>query len=123
MTALWDEPTTPTVPLHACAGSVCQVCAGSRNGNDAKDRGTKAVNRDPEWVHRAEEWLEVQHAGANFTADDVVCDLGKPQGSPNQIGALLRAWAARGHIRPVGFAEAYRKESHGRVLRIWEVIA
>lgn len=121
MTALWAEPSA--TPLHACAGDVCQVCATSRNGNDARARGTAAVKRDPEWANRAEEWLDIQTLGATFTADDVVHDLGKPCGSVNQIGAQLRAWSSRGHIAPIGFVEAGRKESHGRILRVWQVIA
>lgn len=122
MSTLFDyEPPAPA-QLHACAGTECGVCASSTTAKQAADRATLTVSSDREWANRAEEWLELQALGTRFTADDLVADEGKPMGSANQIGATLRTWARRGHIQAVGFYEATRKESHGRVIRVWEVV-
>lgn len=122
MSMLFDYGTTTKPPVHACAGTECGVCASSTTARQAADRATLTVSSDPEWANRADEWLELQALGTRFTADDLVADEGKPYGSANQIGATLRTWARRGHIKAVGFHEASRKESHGRVIRVWEVI-
>lgn len=105
---------------HAHTGEGCIFCRDF-TGAVAKVNGTTAVTRDLEWWNRSWEWLDDKPAGFRFTADDLVADLGKPEGSVNQIGARLRTWAIAERIDPVGFDEATRPESHARVLRVWEV--
>jgi hypothetical protein len=111
-----------STPTHAHTGPDCVFCA-TRNGPAAKAAGTAAVTRDLAWWEEADRWLELQPIGDTFTADDLVSVIGKPVGSPNQIGARLRSWAGQDAIAHVGFAEATRRESHGRVVRIWQVMA
>lgn len=107
--------------VHAHTGDDCDFCRMMHTGQAAKALATATVNRDPEWWERSEKWLAGQLWDTRFTADDLVAAIGKPCGSTNQIGARLRSWAMAEAIGPVGFTEANRKESHGRVLRIWAV--
>lgn len=124
MTALFDLADYPASPApHACGGPHCQVCNLTRTSGEAKAAGTKKVNRDDGWWAEAHAWLELQPLGLTFTADDLVDAIGLPHGSTNQVGAIIRAWAVQDQINPVGYAEARRQSSHGRVLRIWQVIA
>ena len=80
-------------------------------------------SRDLAWWGEANNWLNCQEPGSTFTADDLVSCIGKPTGSSNQIGARLRSWAMSDLITAVGISEAGRPESHGRILRVWQVTA
>ena len=99
----------------------CLWCDYGTTSRHAADQGTSAVHRDLPWWKEADLWLELQPIGTLFTADDLVDCIGKPYGSPNQIGARLRGWARQRAIAAHGYCEATRKESHGRIIRIWEV--
>lgn len=122
MTALFDAVDYPASPApHACAGHVCQVCELTRTSSAAKDLGTSRPKRDHAWWTEAARWLDRQPIGLEFTADDLVESVGLPHGSPNQVGAIVRTWAVSDLIAPVGYTEAKRHTSHGRVLRIWRV--
>jgi hypothetical protein len=110
------------IPTHAHTGEGCVFCA-TRTGQGAKLAGTEAVNRDHAWRDEAERWLRLQVPGDVFTADDLVGCIGKPVGSGNQIGALLRGWATAGRIHMTGVANAGRAQSHGRLIRVWQVAA
>lgn len=116
---LFDLVDTPA-DTHAHTGEDCVFCA-TRTGTSAKIAATQAVTRDHAWWADATRWLGQHTAGYRFTADDLIAAIGKPTGSTNQIGARLRSWAMTEMVNPVGFTEAERPESHGRVLRVWEV--
>lgn len=117
------EGTRDGSPTHAHTGPDCHFCAMNADGIGAKLDAIRAVTKDPAWWAEADRWLELQPIGDTFTADDLIDCIGKPAGSVNQIGARLRSWASQSAIAPVGYTEATRKESHGRVLRVWEVTA
>lgn len=118
MSALFDLVDYQT-PAHGCAGDVCQVCALTRDGKEAKTRGTTRTTKDARWWVEAGRFLKALAPGALFTADDLVQLIGLPDGSPNQVGACVRAWAAGDHIKAHGFEESTRKSNHGRVVRVW----
>lgn len=119
-----DRSVPADVPIHAHTGWDCHFCA-TRNGLGALEAVIKAVkaNRDEYWWAVAERWRVLKHAGHRFTSDDLVDAVGKPTGSANQVGARIRTWAMKGLIHPVGIQAATRPESHGRMLRVWEVEA
>ena len=112
MSALFDL-TDYQEPTHACAGDVCQVCAATRNAPNT------GVKKDPRWWTEAGRFLHTLAPGALFTADDLVDLIGLPDGSPNQVGACVRAWAAGDHINAHGYTESKRPSNHGRVVRVW----
>lgn len=113
-------PPGNEAPVHAHTGPGCVFCA-TRTGKQAADAAVKAITRDEAWWQAAQEWLAAQPAGARFTADTLVDSIGKPTGSPNQIGAALRKWAFTDRITAVDITTGTRRESHARVLRVWEV--
>lgn len=115
------EQLDQDMAVHAHTGDGCAFCEAMTSGRAAKENGTTQVKRDQAWWATADEWLRAAWPGYHFTADDLVEMIGKPSGSVNQIGARLRSWAMAERIDPVGFTEAGRKESHGRVLRVWAV--
>jgi len=117
-----DIEAPVVVPTHAHTGYDCAFCA-TRTGPEAKQVATAAVTRDLAWWGEANNWLNCQEPGSTFTADDLVSCIGKPTGSSNQIGARLRSWAMSDLITAVGIREAGRPESHGRILRVWQVTA
>jgi hypothetical protein len=122
MTALFEPVDYPASPApHACAGYVCQVCELTRTSSAAKELGTSKPRRDHGWWAEATRWIDRQPVGLRFTADDLIDAIGLPHGSPNQVGAIIRTWAVQDITEPVGYAEATRQSSHGRVLRIWQV--
>lgn len=122
MTALFDAVDYPASPApHACAGSACQVCELTRTSADAKHLGTTRTRRDPAWWAEATRWLDRQPVGLTFTADDLTQAVGLPDGSSNQVGAIVRTWAVQDLIEPIGYTESTRLSNHGRVLRIWQV--
>jgi hypothetical protein len=122
MTALFDAVDYPATPApHACSGDVCQVCQLTRTSAAAKTLGTLKPKRDHGWWAEATRWLDRQPLGLRFTADDLVDAIGLPHGTSNQVGAAIRTWAVQDLIDPVGYTEATRHSSHGRVLRIWQV--
>jgi len=110
------------VPTHAHTWDGCVFC-DTRTGQEAKAAATKAVTRDEAWWEQSTAWLHRQPIGSRFTADDLVAAIGKPTGSTNQIGARLRSWAFGELIAARDVTEAQRKTSHGRLLRVWEVVA
>jgi hypothetical protein len=113
--------TAPTVDHTHDGPDLCLWCDLGHDGRHAAEQGAAALHRDLPWWQEADLWLELQPLGTLFTADDLVSMIGKPHGSPNQIGARLRSWARTRAIHPHGYIEASRKESHGRVIRVWEV--
>lgn len=108
-------------PAHAVhdAAEPCLWC--TEYPTDTVTQATAAVHRDLPWWKEADLWLELQPLGSLFTADDLVDCVGKPHGSPNQIGARIRGWARERAIAPHGYTQGTRPESHSRVLRVWEV--
>lgn len=116
---LVDYPATPA--KHACAGDTCQVCALTRTSAAAKNLGTTKPKKDPAWADEAARYLRALEPWDTFTADDLIREIGLPDGTPNQVGACIRAWAVEGRIQPSGYTAANRKSSHGRVLRVWQV--
>jgi hypothetical protein len=99
----------------------CRWCQGIEDGKAASARAMAATVRDPEWADRAARWLGDRPTGSRFTADDLVGELGLPVGSPNQVGATVRAWASAGIIEAAGAVTATRKSSHARLIRVWRV--
>ena len=118
MTALFDVVDYQT-PTHGCAGDVCQVCELARTPADAKTLGTARPKKDNRWWTEAGRFINQLGVGALFTADDLVELIGLPDGSPNQVGACVRAWAAGDLILAHGFEESTRKSNHGRIVRVW----
>jgi len=124
MTALFEPVDYPASPApHGCGGDACQVCELTRTSAQAKTAGTARVKRDPVWRDQAARWINEQPIGRRFTADDLTDAIGLPHGSANQVGAQIRTWGVQDRTKPIGYAEAQRHSSHGRVLRIWQVIA
>lgn len=119
--SLFDELEAPTRYDHAHTDE-CRFCA-TRQGLEAADAGKAAVDRDLEWTARANAWLSSMYLGVIISADDLVAEEGLPKGSANQVGARFSAWAKAGLIRMEGVKTAHRRESHGRLVRTWRVIA
>lgn len=58
--------------------------------------------------------------GEDFTADDIIEQVGMPLGNPNAIGARMNALARAGVIVATGrTAKAKRPESHARRQTVW----
>ena len=118
MTALFDVVDYQT-PTHGCAGDVCQVCELARTPADAKTLGTARPKKDNRWWTEAGRFINQLGVGALFTADDLVELIGLPDGSPNQVGACVRAWAAADLIVHHDYEDSRRKSNHGRIVRVW----
>jgi hypothetical protein len=63
---------------------------------------------------------KLAHRGWEFSADDLVADIGPPPiGRHNALGGLF-LWAVReGLVRPAGFHAAQRPSAHARIQRTW----
>ncbi|WP_341250702.1 hypothetical protein [Euzebya pacifica] len=64
-------------------------------------------------------------AGREFSADDLVDEVGLPTvtGSPNAIGALFAAAVGRGDIKQVGWRRSQRRSRHAGVQRVWRGVS
>lgn len=113
-----DKPTN----IHACTGPSCTWCAW-RDGDLAKAAAMTATDKDPEWSARADEWLNSLYVGVLITSDDLTDACGFPVGSNNQIGPKFSSWQRKGRLRHHGYARATRKQSHARVVSVWQVAA
>lgn len=91
-------------------------------GRRLRDEGVHLVENATavqDWRTRAEARLRyLADWGGEFTADDVVEKCGLPP-SPNALGALFLGARRRGLITPVGYAQATRPASHGRIQKVW----
>jgi hypothetical protein len=75
------------------------------------------------WKLTAAMWLNETETGTEFTADDLIRDIGLPdQGvyRNNVVGAIFSAAARRGAIRFTGrFRRSERVIGHGNLQRVW----
>ena len=106
-------------PFHHCTGSACTYCE-RQDREDAKE----LAEIDPKWRMMATAWLKTIDIGGLLNADLLIADIGKPDGHPNQIGALFRAWAAVGRIKSQGnYVTSSRESNNGRSIRVWKRVA
>lgn len=103
------------LPSHHCTGLLCTYC----ERNDREDAGLLA-DIDPNWRIQATIYRKTVAIGGLLTADDLVHNIGKPAGHPNQIGALFRSWAVSGLIKSQGdYVTSSRESNNGRSIRLW----
>jgi hypothetical protein len=97
--------------------------------SQAKDEGqARALNAERAWPwkeHAERAIYRLATTGLPFTADDVVAEVGLPEGKVgmnrnNGVGAIFSACAKRGWIRPTGhYMKSRRRSNHSAVLAIW----
>lgn len=77
------------------------------------------------WKRDAERWLDGQHQGRLFAADDLVAAIGLPdvgQGRNNVVGAWINAQQRRQRIEFTGrLSKSSRVEGRGNMQRLWRV--
>ena len=106
-------------PFHNCTGKTCTYC----ERQDREDAQALA-EIDPQWRSLATIWLKTIDIGGLLNADLLIADIGKPDGHPNQIGALFRAWSAAGRIASQGnYVTSSRESNNSRSIRVWKRIA
>ena len=102
-------------PHHSCTGLLCTYCERF----DREDTQLLA-NIDPQWRILATIYRKTIAIGGLLTADDLIFEIGKPAGHPNQIGALFRAWASQGMIESQGnYITSTRESNNGRTIKVW----
>lgn len=124
-TTVNDPGTIPCEHGEPRGSRYCPFCR--RAGLDARAAGEQqALDFAPgEWKNRASAALDYLRSLEDpFTADDVIARAGLPRDSKananNAVGALLSGYARRGLIRKVGYTQATRAASHGRVVAVWQ---
>ena len=106
-------------PFHHCTGAACTYC----ERQDREDAQALA-EIDPKWRSLATIWLKTIDIGGLLNADLLIADIGKPDGHPNKIGALFRAWSAAGRIASQGnYVTSSRESNNSRSIRVWKRIA
>lgn len=118
MTATLFDMVEPSRHTHACGGPACRYCE-MRDAPAAKAAALAGVVRDMRWWKAADDWLDARPSNVAFTADDLLDDIGLPDGSSNQVGARLRAWKASDEIYATEYVASRRPSNHGRVLMRW----
>lgn len=114
----------------------CEACdpfaeaLGLRQGTGAERRdagATLAANAALPWSEAASRWIVGQAPGALVTAEDVTAAVGLPNAAAsnrnNAVGAALLTAARAGVLVKVGYQQATRKESHARVIAVWQRVA
>ena len=102
-------------PPHSCTGGRCTYCERF----DREDTQLLA-DIDPQWRILCTIYRKSVAIGGLLTADDLVENVGKPAGHPNQIGALFRSWNSQGLIESQGdYVTSSRESNNGRSIRLW----
>jgi len=102
-------------PYHSCTGLLCTYCERF----DREDTQLLA-DIDPQWRITCTIYRKSIAIGGLLTADDLIAQVGKPDGHPNQIGALFRSWASQGLIESQGnYVTSTRESNNGRTIRLW----
>lgn len=85
-----------------------------------RDAGEQqALGFDRAWADAAEEALErLASAGYEFTADDLIAEVGSPS-SPGATGAAFAKASSAGLIRAVGVRTSRRISRHAGLQRVW----
>ena len=83
-----------------------------------------ALFAKPEWALMAKATIiELASTGQPFTADDVIEAIGLPSygvNANNAVGAAVSAFARKREIVRVGFVQAKRAQSNGRIISLWQ---
>ena len=102
-------------PGHNCTGQLCTYCERF----DREDTEVLA-EIDPQWRMQATIFRKSLAIGQLFSADTLIMAIGKPDGHPNQIGALFRSWDSQGMIQSQGnYVVSTRESNNGRSIRVW----
>jgi hypothetical protein len=103
----------------ASAPKYCAICR--HQGITGRDQGiTIAREAQSNWHELAVHTIKAfARTGRPFTAEDVVAEIGAPQGSGKVIGAAFNTVARSGMIWRCGERPADRKTSHRRMLAVW----
>jgi len=84
-----------------------------------REAGEQRALWDHDWSESALEELErLAGSSQDFTADDLVAEVGAPD-SPGAVGAAFSKAAKSGLIRTVGYATSRRVGRHGGLVRVW----
>lgn len=71
------------------------------------------------WRVKADECIDrLAKDGREFSADDLVAEVGEPP-VPNMLGGVFLSASKRGMIRTVGYRQGQRPSAHARVQRVW----
>lgn len=114
-----------TPSSHAAGGPASQQASLDDALAEARlrDEGMRSASRNTwtPWKRAAEEALEVlAHSGHDFTADDLIAEVGLPvASSKNAVGPLFGTAAKQGLIRKVGYRISERPARRGGVVAIW----
>ena len=72
-------------PAHSCTGALCTYCE-----RFDRDDTQLLADIDPKWRIACTIYRKSVAIGGLLTADDLIEQVGKPDGHPNQIGALVQ---------------------------------
>lgn len=114
---LFDVPA----PRHCATG--CWYC----NEPDPALAGQlAAMEAASAWYEQAQDWLKAQPPGRIITSEDVTDAVGKPNptkvNANNAVGAFMQAQKRLGRIVQHGYGTARNRESHGSILRMWQIV-
>lgn len=109
-------------PTSHWLNETCLFCAASNDGREAGRVASELAHMaaDPEWAEKAWAWIvRKAEAGEMFTADNLVEAVGMPDAHRNAVGGLIRRASTSKLIQSVGTTQSTRKETHGRLVRVW----
>jgi len=102
--------------------------SGLAEGRRRRDAGAEAAGSAApgalvtSWrVDAAKALTALIDGGHPFTADDLVERVGMPPVA-NMLGGTFIGASKAKRIKPVGYAQATRPESHARIQRIWQAV-
>jgi hypothetical protein len=86
-----------------------------------RDQGIKTVlSKNEEWRQRF--FIAAQRILSNtgsVTSEQVVADIGLPDGNPSATGGAMRAFALANGLRIVGYVKSMRSSRHCGAIAIW----
>jgi hypothetical protein len=90
-------------------------------GEQLKEQGCAAVaGANCAYVaHFADAARRILLATGEVTSDDVIEQIGMPTGSPNAVGASMRAFAAANSLAVSGYVKSTRPSCHSAIVAVW----
>lgn len=91
------------------------------SGAAMRDSGcAQVLAHNPDWQARFDATAtEILAREQTVTSEAVVACIGMPPGSPNAVGAAMRAFASRQGLRKLCYRNSARPSCHAAVIAVW----
>jgi len=90
-------------------------------GDILRDEGTaKVLSNNADYAERFAKYANyLLLATGQVTSDEVVANVGMPEGHPSAVGAAMRSFAKRHKLAVSRYVKSTRPSCHSAVIAVW----